>query len=318
MRVGHATLLPALVMVGCSLGQPDIPAVFTAQVASDPITYLGRPIKLEGTVAGTEPGPPPSYQLVDASGGTLTVRTARLPEVGANVRLYGQVAQAPENVLVPVIIEAKRADPGRPSLLSFAILVVVGSFFLMVLAIELIGQVHQMPRSVRPTTPPSEPPLEPEEVEPRDFGEDDQLFFRVLSGIDKGREYTVKRRRAYIGRGSSRRNDVELSDPTVSRRQAVVAWSGKRKEVVLINEADTNPSTLRGRSRSDDTVRHGDVIKMGHVFIQVFFEPPTAEETEEAAIPPVPASNESAGPTLDDGEPGPPPPAPSRDGEDPS
>jgi hypothetical protein len=309
--------LASALAVGCVSPRASISRAYVDQILADPATHLGRPVRLEGRVeaATAVAGRPPAYALSDASGRSIEVRSQSLPAPGSAVRLLGQVAQDEANVLVPIVIEARRSEGDRPSLLAFGVLGVSGAFFVLVLVLEAAGQLAALrPRPVTRQLPTlgSVPGGEaPATVAPRPYAEGDRFRIRVLAGPDKGRDLLVERRRAYIGRGGSRRNDVELHDATVSRRQAVLCWSRKRQQVLLLNEAEVNPTTVNGAVTSKGPVRHGDVLRLGHTTLQVFFEaapaaPPAAARPAPEVAPPDPQVAPPPAATPADGSPEPP------------
>ncbi|MFN7975245.1 MAG: FHA domain-containing protein [Acidobacteriota bacterium] len=279
-----AAALP-LLLSGCALTRATIPSAYIDQIQADPTTFLGKPLLLEGSVQGIDdrPGGPRSYTLSDASGRSIEVRTSSLPRAGGRVRLYAQVAQNESNVLVPYLIETKHTDPDRPSVLTTAVLALIGIFFMFVLSLDVIGQLslHRKRRTeylpvlaengAVPGGKKPPPPRRPA-VPARPYAEGDRFRFSVIDGPDKGREIVVERHRVYLGRGDTRKNNVELLDATVSRKQAVLAWSRKRREVVLINQAHTNPTAINGSPVKKSPVHHGDVLKRGKTKLQVFFE----------------------------------------------
>jgi len=66
-----------------------------------------------------------------------------------------------------------------------------------------------------------------------------------------------------------------------------VAYSRKRGQVILINEAETNPTSVNGKSIGKGHIKNGDVLKAGHVSMQVLFEPsPVAAPPEGPPRPP--------------------------------
>lgn len=315
----------AIIWSGCSLSRATIPSAFIDQIQADPATFLGRPLLLEGTVQAVNQGKdgPRSYTLSDSSGRSIEVRTDRLPTVGARVRLYAQVAQNEANVLVPYLIETKHTDPDRPSILATAVLGLLGVFFLFVLTIDVLAQVHlararkteYLPalgtdgkeikqKSREGPKKPAPPP-----VPPRPFDERDRFRFSVVDGPDKGREIVVEKKRVYVGRGDTRKNDVELLDATVSRRQAVVVWSRKRRIVMLINQAHTNPTSVNGNPVRKGPLHHGDVVKMGKTRVQVFFEAPASPLSPDVT-PMDPRTVESTGEPRRDATPDPSPKVP--------
>ena len=301
--------LGALLAVLASCGRSPIPPAFVGQLMTDPPAYLGKPVELEGTVVTVSTEPVTAYVLADSSGQTIEVRTSKLPPQGATVRLYGQVAQNEANVLVPIVVEARRSETDRPPILVFALLGFGAGVLLLVVGLDVLAQLHRRRvagtprRSTTDELPGAELAVR---VEPRPYRDGDSFVFRVLAGVDAGRTFHVAKRRIHLGRGDSRHNEVALTDPTVSRRQAVLCYSRKRSGMFLLNEADTNPTSVNGRATARSPVLHGDVIKMGHVLLQVMFEedaaPPAPAPTPTPTPEPTPAAPVPSAPTLADEE----------------
>lgn len=81
--------------------------------------------------------------------------------------------------------------------------------------------------------------------------------FAVTGGPDAGKEFPIGRPTTLIGRSGRRKNDVELTDTSVSREQAKIVYSDETGSFTLINESRTNPtkvdgSTVEARELTDE------------------------------------------------------------------
>lgn len=86
------------------------------------------------------------------------------------------------------------------------------------------------------------------------------------SGPDKGREYPLRLARTSLGRPGGRLNDIEITDPTVSKEQASILYDGATGEFTLINESSTNPTLLDGAEiPGPAALRSGASIGLGKV-----------------------------------------------------
>jgi DNA-binding NtrC family response regulator len=100
-----------------------------------------------------------------------------------------------------------------------------------------------------------------------------EMRFSVRSGKDAGRDFSV--RKAHVAIGSLPENDIVLSDPTVSRRHAVVEETSAGW--MLKDLGSTNGTFLDGVRVREAYLKPGAVIKLGNT--ELAFAP--AEERFE-------------------------------------
>ena len=88
-------------------------------------------------------------------------------------------------------------------------------------------------------------------------------------GPDKGREFPLHKPVTTIGRAGARRNDVELSDDTVSKDQASIYYDVARREFSIANESATNPTKVNGAQISGPTLlENGGTIEAGRTILR--------------------------------------------------
>lgn len=83
----------------------------------------------------------------------------------------------------------------------------------------------------------------------------------VTEGPDRGRGFTIGRAVTTLGRGGQRKNDIELTDTTISRDQARIVLEGTG--YTLINESTTNPTRVNGQTIERHPLSNGDTIEFG-------------------------------------------------------
>jgi hypothetical protein len=94
-------------------------------------------------------------------------------------------------------------------------------------------------------------------------------IFRVLAGIDRGREYVAINREIRVGRHPE--NLILLRDPKASRFHAIIYRRGSK--LVLEDLKSTNGTRVNGELvLKKRTIIPGDLIKIGETVIQVSLE----------------------------------------------
>ncbi len=89
----------------------------------------------------------------------------------------------------------------------------------------------------------------------------------VSSGPDRGKSLSIGKTVCTIGRPGPRRNDLELTDTTVSREQAKIIYAAADKSFKLINESSTNPTRVNGSSVDAVVLQDGDRIEFGNTSV---------------------------------------------------
>jgi hypothetical protein len=90
----------------------------------------------------------------------------------------------------------------------------------------------------------------------------------ITEGPDRGRNLSLGKAVTTIGRAGARKNDVELSDGTVSREQAKILYNQDDKTFTLVNEASTNPTRVNGNTVVSVALANNDKIEFGNTAIK--------------------------------------------------
>ncbi|MFZ5470798.1 MAG: sigma 54-interacting transcriptional regulator [Myxococcota bacterium] len=91
------------------------------------------------------------------------------------------------------------------------------------------------------------------------------LSVEVVAGPDQGRSFTSKTDRLTVGSASD--NDVELSDPTVSRYHLELCCRGDR---VMVRDLGSTNGTAMGQVRLERaSVTPGTVVQLGHTSLKI-------------------------------------------------
>jgi hypothetical protein len=119
------------------------------------------------------------------------------------------------------------------------------------------------PAPTRKVGAPSAPPPAPEPAQTRAF-----LSLRaevmIEKGPDEGKRHTLHKQVTTIGRGGSRKNDVELTDDTVSKEQASIFYDNTTREFSIRNESTTNPTQVNQKIVTDPIILNdNDLIEVG-------------------------------------------------------
>jgi hypothetical protein len=264
------------------------------------VTLTGQVQAVVANPAGTTRG---TYTLLDEScPNPITVRTNDLPPVGKSFAVTGVVIQDPAST-APMLKELSRAAPGMSSTTLY-MLGGLGVLFLGLLAVFVVllmrpkktaaalgdttRQASQA--TVRPAAYPVVPPPAPTPP-PMAPGADVSKTTKIPSGStyaaatqrfvslgadlviekgpDKGKEFPLHLAVTTLGRSGARRNDVQLSDDTVSKEQAAVYYDSAQKTFSIANESATNPTKVNGVEITGPTmVAHDSVIEMGRTVIR--------------------------------------------------
>jgi hypothetical protein len=103
-----------------------------------------------------------------------------------------------------------------------------------------------------------------------DVRPDTRWLFKVVAGLDLGRQYLATTAEVKIGRKPE--NHIYLRDPKVSRFHAAVRINGSR--LTLVDLASTNGTSVNeARIQTEKRLFPGDRIKVGETVIQVVSQP---------------------------------------------
>ncbi len=92
----------------------------------------------------------------------------------------------------------------------------------------------------------------------------------VDRGPDRGKEFSLHKPVTTIGRPGARKNDIELEDDTVSKKQASLYFDAARKTFSIADENATNPTLVKEHPISGPTlVENEAVIQMGRTILRL-------------------------------------------------
>lgn len=269
------------------------------------VTLVGQVQDVTANPAGTTRG---TYTLLDEScPNPLTIRTSDLPPVGRTYSVTGIVIQDATST-APILKEVSRSAPGMASITKFLLIggIAICLVLLIVLIVLLVKPkqkaaapaetIRPSPQAtIRPgpqaTMRPSPSPVAPQPAPggtmttkiptppapPYASAAPDktQAFMRlgadiiVEKGPDKGKEFPLHKLVMTIGRPGARKNDIELTDDTVSKDQASIYYDITRKIFSIANESSTNPTKVNGYPISGPTIIENDVfIEMGRTALR--------------------------------------------------
>ena len=244
------------------------------------VTLIGEVQNVNANPAGTTRG---TYTLLDDScPNAIVVRTKDLPPVGRAFRVTGVVMQDPANAAAPVIKELERSDAGGFAAKNRTLLIALGGLLALLIIVFLIlllkpkkaAEAQPRAREVIRPEPRHESPKGPAPtiVVPRasSQGEATQLLQNPIAemvveqGSDRGKVFSIMKNASTIGRSGTRLNDVQLSDPTVSKEQASLYFDAGSGRFSIANESTKNPTRVNGvivdKSAS---LNANDLIEMG-------------------------------------------------------
>jgi Inner membrane component of T3SS, cytoplasmic domain len=283
MRTVFSALAAVVVVAAPAAAQQQ---VWTADIAAAPQRFWNREVILQGEVTEVQPNPPETargtYLLIDDSDpGGILVRTKNLPAPGKYFRVRGRVIQNPENAAQPLLQEVSRNTPAPGWLLP---LIILSGAVAVVLIVAItwtvlhgaqpgrIGARSSVAALPIPVTGPiGNSDSHPETVRVPAVRDDDKtrLFRRfgarleVLEGPDAGKKFVIGTSPLLLGRAGARRNDVVLSDPTVSRSQARILFDEGKRAFTLVNESPTNSTAVEDEEVNESSLSDGDRISMG-------------------------------------------------------
>lgn len=262
------------------------------------VTVVGQVIRATSDPEGTTRG---FYTFKDEScvkdTDQIVIRTTDLPPAGKMFKVKGVVMTDPADGSV-YIKEISRSAPGMP---SWMLILLIGAgvlfFILLVILIVLLvkpkSQAKAAPTArpaarpaptVRPEPGPSPPPvsgpvltrkveapsapLPPEPEKTRAF-----LSLRaeivIEKGPDTGKSHAIHKQVTTIGRAGARKNDIDLTDDTVSKEQASIFYDNTTREFSIRNESTTNPTQVNKKIVTDPIkLENNDIIEVGATILR--------------------------------------------------
>jgi len=202
----------------------------------------------------------------------LIVRSNNLPPIGKTFSVTGTVIQDPTRANLPILKEISRTTPGMSAALKIILIAAIVLFIALIIAFVLLmnrgkqraadkgaGRPDAAAEGGRTTRIPAPVPAAKTQVY-LNLGAD----IVVEKGPDKGKEFALTKPVFTIGRPGARKNDIELTDDTVSKEQATINYDNAKKIFSLLNESSTNPTRIGGSAVSGSAVlENNTVLEMG-------------------------------------------------------
>jgi hypothetical protein len=245
------------------------------------VTVIGMVQEVKSEPVGTNRG---FYTIMDDSIVTgvinagelpynqLIVRSNNLPPIGKTFSVTGTVIQDPTRANLPILKEITRSSPGMSLTLKIVLAAAIVVFIALVVTFILLltrpkrAVAREAGRAGATARVPSPAPAEAAKTKVyMNLGAD----LVVEKGPDKGKEFALTKLATTIGRAGARKNDVELSDDTVSKEQATVNYDNTKKIFTVANESSTNPTRVNGTPVSESAVlENNTVLEMGRTQIR--------------------------------------------------
>jgi hypothetical protein len=305
MRFLTPVLALFLVAAATPLAAED---VWVADILANPARYWNRTVTVTGQVMTVTPNPAGTtrgtYTLLDDSTQqTLTVRSKSLPPAGQTFAITGVILQDPNQANVPLLNEVQRSQPGMSDLVKYLLIggVVLFAILLLVFLYLLVKPNRQpVPPTVysppggaqgssvgsavgsaetSPVAPaPSRSSAATRKLDAPPTPDKTQVFTNlgaelvVERGPDAGQAVTLHKQVTTIGRPGARKNDVELTDDTVSKEQASIYYDNASKSFAITNQSTTNPTLVNKKTVTESLpLDDGDRIEMGSTVLQLRF-----------------------------------------------
>lgn len=233
--------------------------VMINDIRANPVRYWNTSVTVVGLVQEVRSDPPGTtrgfYIIQDESIVTgavnvgelpynqLYVRTNNLPPIGKTFKVTGTVINDPTRADLPILKETSRSSEGMSSLLKVLLIAGVVVFIGLVVAVVLLlARPKARPEAGKTTRLASEASAAAKTQVYVELG----AGLVVERGPDKGKEFPLTKPASTIGRAGTRKNDIELSDDTVSKEQATIRFDSGTRVYTIVNESSTNPTKVNG------------------------------------------------------------------------
>jgi len=275
--------LGAAILTVAAVGEAD--QVMINDIRANPVRYWNTTVTVEGLVQEVRSDPPGTtrgfYIIQDESIVTgavnvgelpynqLYVRTNNLPAIGKTFKVTGTVINDPTRADLPILRETSRSSAGMTSgmriLLIAAIVLFIGVVIALVLLLARPKKRSAAAEAGRTTRLPYEAPEAAKTQVYVDLG----ARLVVEKGPDSGKDFPLTKHAITIGRAGARKNDIELSDETVSKEQATIHFDGSKKAFTIVNESGTNPTKVNGAAVSESApLEDNAAVDMGKTVLR--------------------------------------------------
>lgn len=257
--------------------------IYILDILSHPERFYNRTVTLVGQVQSVQAAQPGTsrgqYAIFDDSTpNLLTVKSEKLPKIGKIYKIIGTLIADPAQTNVPVLKEESRSSPSSSSLTTIILIAAAAVFLILLVFLLRYLSKSKAPTHGAPVIRPAQggaptpdmgktirvaPTAEPASAKTQVYLNLGATIV-VEKGADAGREYPLHLLVLAIGRPGARKNDIELTDGTVSKEQATIRYNNIKKEFTLVNESQTNPTRVNGADVAEPVVlADGAVIEIG-------------------------------------------------------
>jgi hypothetical protein len=200
----------------------------------------------------------------------LIVRSNNLPPIGKTFSITGTVIQDPTRANLPILKEISRTTPGMSATLKIILIAAIVLFIALIIAFVLLMSRGKQRAAEKGAGRPEAAAEGGRTARIPAPAEKTQVYLNlgadivVEKGPDKGKEFALTKPAITIGRAGARKNDIELTDDTVSKEQATINYDNVKKTFSILNESSTNPTRIGGSAVSRSAVlENNTVLEMG-------------------------------------------------------
>ncbi len=260
--------LVAVTMVSMTAGAADL--VMINDIRANPVRYWNTTVTVVGLIQD-ESIVTGAVNVGELPYNQLYVRTNNLPPIGKTFRVTGTVINDPTRADLPILKETSRTTEGMASWLKIVLIAAIVLFVGLVIVLVLVlarpkpqGGKTGAGRTMRVSAQPDKTGTDKTQVYVS-LG----ASLLVEKGPDKGREFPLTKFSSTIGRAGARKNEIELSDDTVSKEQATIHYDSAKKAFSIVNESSTNPTKVNGAEISGYAALENDAaVEMGKTLLR--------------------------------------------------
>lgn len=259
--------------------------VMINDIRANPVRYWNTTVTVKGLVQEVRSDPPGTtrgfYIISDESIVTgavnagelpynqLYVRTNNLPPIGKEFKVTGTVINDPTRADLPILKETSRSSAGMSAAMRILLIAAVVLFIGVVVALVLLLARPKKRGEVPGASRTAQIPYEAPEAAKTQVYVDLGASLVVEKGPDSGKDFPLTKTSATIGRAGARRNDIELSDETVSKEQATIHFNNSKKAFSVVNESGTNPTKVNGAAVSGPApLENNATVEMGKTVLR--------------------------------------------------
>jgi hypothetical protein len=205
----------------------------------------------------------------------LIVRSNNLPAIGKTFSVTGTVIQDPTRANLPIIKEISRTMPGMSAALKIILIAAIVLFIALIIAFVLLMNRGKQRAAEKGAGRPDAAAEAGRTARIQAPAAKTQIYLNlgadivVEKGPDKGKEFALTKPAFTIGRAGARKNDIELTDDTVSKEQATINYDNAKKIFSLLNESSTNPTRIGGSAVSGSAdLENNTVLEMGRTLLR--------------------------------------------------